>query len=74
MKTEPELHANRHAKSTRGHDGKYTVVSGYLLEPGDVLEATDLYDSTSGVWEPCPCPGLALGDGTGAVWIRPEKP
>jgi hypothetical protein len=46
-------------------------VYGYLLEPGDKLEATDLYDSTVGDWAPCPTHGIMLGDGVKAVWIRP---
>jgi hypothetical protein len=50
-------------------------VYGYLLEPGDKLEATDLYDSTVGDWAPCPAHGIVLGQGVKAVWIRPcEQP
>ncbi len=35
-------------------------ISVQLLGPGDILEATDLYDSSSGKFQPCPCPGLQL--------------
>ena len=40
-----------------------------VLEAGEVLEETDLYYSTSGVVETCPCPGTTLV--TGAAWYRP---
>lgn len=46
-------------------------VYGYRLEDGDVLQEGDLYDSTGGDWQPCPCPGLTLQSGNAAVWIRP---
>lgn len=45
---------------------------GHRLEAGDLLEATDLYDSTGGYWQPCPCPGVELQPGAKAVWVRPE--
>lgn len=76
MKPNGTLHANKHARPGQHSGGqeRYTVRFGYELEPGDVLEATDLYDSTSGFWEPCPCPGLTIQEGCATVWIRPENP
>lgn len=44
---------------------------GNLLEAGDVLRPTDVYESTSGDWEPCPCPGLPIGEGVATRWVRP---
>lgn len=44
---------------------------GYLLEPGDILEATDMFDSTVGQWRACPCPGLKIQNVEGIVWVRP---
>jgi hypothetical protein len=49
-------------------------VYGYELEVGDVLEDTDLYDSSMGCWEPAPVPGLPIGEGNDAIWIRPTVP
>lgn len=51
--------------------GKYTHKYGHQLEAGDELEATDVYSSTSGYWELCPCPGTKLVGGLAVVWVRP---
>jgi len=49
-------------------------VYGKKLEAGDVLEPTDVYNSTSGKWEPTPCPGAILKkQGPNVVWVRPTK-
>lgn len=46
-------------------------VYGVRLAAGAVLNAdTDVYDSSNGRWEQCPCPGLTLGEGIETVWIR----
>jgi hypothetical protein len=42
------------------------------IPPGTVLERTDLYLSTTGSWEPCPCPGVTLGEGNTTQWVRPR--
>jgi hypothetical protein len=55
------------------NENQYSVVYGYLLEEGDTLEATDVYDSSNGKWENCPCPGLIIGKGLSTKWIRPYK-
>jgi hypothetical protein len=50
-------------------------VYGRRLEPGDVLEPTDVYNSSNGHWEFCPVPGFVLQpDSTGndVIWVRPE--
>lgn len=68
MKPEPKIHMNCHANMS------YPAgVYGHELEPGDVLETSDVYNSTSGAWESCPCPGLKIQDGAGATWVRPVK-
>ena len=52
----------------RGHE----TIEGELLKEGDTLEAQDLYESSAGRWEPCPCPGLILGK-VSTRWVRPAK-
>ncbi|MBI5421335.1 MAG: hypothetical protein HZA35_03460 [Parcubacteria group bacterium] len=47
-------------------------VYGRRLKPGEVIEADDVYDSTSGQWEKAPCPGLVLQEGNETVWVRPS--
>lgn len=75
MKAEGTIHLNKHAVGREGTLGKPYGIFGRELETGDVLEATDVYDSTSGTWEPCPCPGLTIQAArNGTVWIRPENP
>ena len=71
MKATATIHMNQFAHGTQGRDGKYVGIYGHLLEPGDVLESTDLMESSSGVWEPCPCPGLKLQKGVATRWVRP---
>ncbi len=51
----------------------HVKVFGYRLEVGDTIQPDDVYDSTSGKWERAPCPGLKLGEGALAVWVRPTK-
>jgi len=47
-------------------------VFGTLIESGTRLEENDVYDSTNGKWEECPCPGIILQtDGTHVIWVRP---
>jgi hypothetical protein len=38
---------------TPGNDSGFEVVP-----EGEVLRETDLYLSSSGNWQPCPCPGI----------------
>lgn len=54
----------RHPRSGR-------VIVGVAIEPGETLLETDVYDSTSGEWVPCPCPGVRLQSVRGATWVRP---
>ena len=61
---EPQFH--EHPRNM--HDKVY----GVKLETGDTLEPTDVYSSSNGFWEPCPCPGNPLGDGSSVTWIRPQ--
>jgi hypothetical protein len=62
-------------RKVRDHevDGVAWSVRGRRLEAGDVLEEGDLYASSAGRWERCPCPGLTLREGTDAVWVRPVE-
>lgn len=48
-------------------------VNGEILKPGAVLRATDVYSSTTGKWELCPCPGAVLPEGLEVVWVRPNS-
>ena len=45
-------------------------IYGHRLESGDVLLESDVYDSSSGYWHRCPCPGLPIMGGVATVWIR----
>jgi hypothetical protein len=56
------------------HPISATPQFGVVLKPGDKLEATDVYDSTTGQWSACPCPGLTVQEGIAAIWIRPQAP
>lgn len=48
------------------------TVYGRRLVAGDVLEASDVFDSTAGEWHPCPCPGVTLATISDTVtWVRP---
>lgn len=71
---DPASHLNRYAVErfqTYGAWPGSQSVHGCQLEPGDVVEATDVYDSTSGNWEPCPVPGSTLQPGLTVTWVRP---
>ena len=50
-------------------------IEGVRILPEDKLQSSDVYDSTSGKWEKCPCPGLVLqkgsGEGNPIIWVRP---
>ncbi len=56
------------------HPKSNEVIEGTQLGYGDVLSENDVYDSSSGKWEKCPCPGLVLQNGTAAIWVRPTRP
>lgn len=58
----PEYYNNPYTKN---------VIFGARLQAGDRLKVTDIYASTSGEWEVCPCPGVVLGK-TDTLWIRPQ--
>lgn len=49
-------------------------IYGRVLQPGEVILATDVYSSSNGKWEPAPCPGCKLGEGVSVVWVRPVDP
>lgn len=46
------------------------TVLGIKIEPGTVLEENDVYASTTGKWENCPCPGVMLQN-SDVFWVRP---
>jgi hypothetical protein len=48
------------------------MVNGIILEPGDVLQAHDVYNATVGMWLKNPLPGQILGAGSTYIWIRPS--
>lgn len=54
--------------------GMSTRIWGHQLETGDILEATDVYNATSGHWGECPCPGLPIVEGPHVIWIRKVTP
>lgn len=47
---------------------------GVVLKSGDKLEATDVYDSTTGQWSACSCPGLTAQEGCATIWVGPHPP
>lgn len=49
-------------------------IFGSQLIPGDIIETTDVYNSTSGTWEIAPCPGCTLSEGVSTTWVRPCTP
>lgn len=51
------------------------VVYGVQLEPGDIMQPTDFYDSTSGSWERCPegRAGAIIQKGCETKWVRPVE-
>ncbi|HUC01688.1 MAG TPA: hypothetical protein VMA75_02175 [Candidatus Paceibacterota bacterium] len=56
------------------HYKSNAIVDGIALEAGDVLRATDVYDSTSGKWSPIPpaLVGTAIVKEAAAVFVRPS--
>jgi hypothetical protein len=49
-------------------------IEGSRLGHGTELTEHDVYDSTDGTWQPCPCPGLAImRSGCRTMWVRPFK-
>ncbi len=63
-----KLHKNPHGQA---HTNARIHVYGHLLEAGDTLEASDVYSSSDGSWQKCPCPGTKLHAGLSVVWVRP---
>lgn len=55
------------------HKTSGRLTYGRQLQPGETIEASDVYDSTNGTWELAPCSGLKLGEGVDTVWVRPAK-
>jgi len=73
---EPKYHVNRHAMARFSMIGTWPgkqSVFGRAIEPGTTLERSDVYESTNGNWEECPCPGVTLQEGVAVIWIRPER-
>lgn len=60
MKPKVETH-----RSTTGR-----IVTGWLLEPGDVLLATDVFEASDGSWQQCPIPNTQIGP-FHSRWVRP---
>jgi len=42
------------------------------LKPGDVLEPSDFYKSSSDLWEPIQTPGAVIKEGLKVEYVRPE--
>lgn len=53
----------------------YITISSALrvrrVKVGEKLGPDDLYQSTSGSWKQCPCPGLTVVEGAPTAWFRP---
>ncbi len=52
------------------HPRSQAPIIGMRLAAGAVLQQGDVYDSTTGTWEACTSPGVALGK-TETIWVRP---
>ena len=63
MQAKPAFHSSP--------NGRHDKIFGHLLEPGDVIEHDDLYDSTTGHWWRSTVAGCTLGAGSAATWVRP---
>lgn len=59
----PDYHQNLHSGN---------IIFGSRLQPGDKLEKNDVYASTDGKWQKCPCPGVTLVEGVTTVFVRPQ--
>ena len=59
-------------QTPRHHQHGREALYGSLLEPGDVVAATDKYDSTSGTWQDFPAPGCPVIAGAAVRIVRPE--
>lgn len=53
---------------------RHNIAFGERLRTGDTIQPDDLYDSTTGMWEKAPCPGVVLQEGCSTYWIRPNSP
>lgn len=53
------------------HPQSLSSVAGLRLATGALLKDEDVYDSKTGQWDKCPCPGLELR-ATSTIWVRPE--
>lgn len=51
----------------------HRIVEGRRLNPGEIIQANDVYDSTSGRWENAPCSGIILQQGCETIWVRPTS-
>ena len=56
------------------HPESGALILGERLPVGTRLLDTDYYDSTTGKWAPCPCPGLVIQEGCDVIWVRKEPP
>ncbi len=62
---EPKLHVHPENMTAR--------IYGAQLETGDIVQADDLYNSSGGNWQSCPCPGLTITMGVSVIWVRPME-
>jgi hypothetical protein len=53
------------------HSRSGNLIVGLSLAVGAILQPGDVYDSTQGIWEECPCPGVRLR-ATSTKWVRPR--
>ena len=48
------------------------TVKGRILLAGETLRENDVYNSSTGAWTKCPCPGVIMGN-TAVIWVRPYE-
>lgn len=68
-----ELHRNKYEDFFEPQNPRNTVY-GQRLGAGTIIQADDLYDSTTGAWEPnAQCIGRPVPEGEHVVWVRPYR-
>jgi len=68
-----KLHEHKDFERLGPRAGKKMCVHGRKLVAGDIVEEGDWYESSSGEWLPADnLVGMALQEGAGAIFIRPD--
>lgn len=66
-----QLHEHPNFAKRGPISGRKLCVIGRKLVPGDIIEESDLYASTSYEWLPAPSPGTTFQKNMATVFVRP---